>query len=219
MKHLALSAAATLSVATASMVAVPSIFAQDGAPSLPGAADPSRVAAGTYALDPSHTLVSWEVDHFGFNDYLGLFGDISGTMTLDPAAIEDTEFEIMISIAKVTVASEGLKEHLLRPGKDGASPDFFGPEPGMATFKSVSVTKLSDTIASVSGNLTMNGKSNPVTLRVEFTGAGTNPYNKKQTIGFHANATIDRTKWGINYAVPFVGKEVDLKISAAFEQQ
>lgn len=209
----------TAALAATGVFAVPALVAQDAAPTTPGVVDTSRVAAGTYALDPSHTLVSWEVDHFGFNDYIGLFGDITGTMTIDPAAIEKTKFEIMIPIAKVSVASQGLKDHLLRPGKDGGSPDFFGPEPGMATFKSVSVTKLSNTIAGVSGMLTMNGQSHPVTLRVEFSGAGTNPYNKKQTIGFHANATIDRTKWGINYAVPFVGKDVDLKISAAFEKQ
>jgi polyisoprenoid-binding protein YceI len=217
MKRLTLATAAALAIA--GLIATPSIIAQNAPAPLPGEVDSARVAAGTYALDPSHTLVSWEVDHFGFNDYIGLFGDINGTMTIDPAAIEKTEFEIMIPIAKVSVASQGLKDHLLRPGKDGGAPDFFGPEPGMATFKSVSVTKLSETIAGVSGMLTMNGKSNPVTLRVEFTGAGTNPYNKKQTIGFHANATIDRTKWGINYGVPFVGKDVDLKISAAFEKQ
>ena len=31
-----------------------------------------------------HTLVKWNVDHFGFNDYFGLFGQITGTMTMDP---------------------------------------------------------------------------------------------------------------------------------------
>lgn len=219
MKRLALPIAAIATVASASIVSVPAILAQGGPPTLPGAADPSRVTAGTYALDPLHTLVSWEVDHFGFNDYFGLFGDITGTMTMDPAELEQTTFEIMIPIDKVTVASEGLKEHLLRPGKDGGAPDFFGPEPGMAVFKSTSVTRLSDRVASVSGMLTMNGKSNPVTLRVEFTGAGTNPFNKKETVGFHANATIDRSQWGVDYGLGLVGRDVDLKISAAFEKQ
>jgi polyisoprenoid-binding protein YceI len=65
----------------------------------------------------------------------------------------------------------------------------------------------------------MNGKSAPVTLKTDFIGAGANPYNKKQTVGFHARTTIDRTQWGINYGVPFVGKDVTLTISAAFEKQ
>ena len=217
-RTLAAAAAATLAVVTGGIAAAPAIFAQ-GAPSLPGVQDAARVTAGTYALDAGHTLVSWKVSHFGFNDYLGLFGNITGTMTMDPANINAAKFEIMVPIADVTVASAGLKDHLLRAGKDGAAPDFFGPAPGMAKFTSSSVTKTGPTTANVSGMLTMNGKSAPVTLATEFVGAGANPFNKKETVGFHARAVIDRTQWGVNYAAPLVGKDVELTISAAFEKQ
>lgn len=219
MKHFkAATAAAFLIAVTGGFAAAPAIFAQ-GAPQVPGVMDPSRVAAGTYALDASHTLVSWGVSHFGFNDYFGLFGNIAGTMTLDPANINAAKFEIMVPVAEVTVASAGLKDHLLRPGKDGAAPDFFGPTPGMAKFSSTSITRTGPTTANVSGMLTMNGKSAPVTLAAEFAGAGANPFNKKETVGFHARAVIDRTQWGINYGVPLVSKDVELTISAAFEKQ
>jgi polyisoprenoid-binding protein YceI len=211
-------AAVTLIAVTGGIAAAPAIFAQ-GAAQVPGMQDASRVTAGTYALDPAHTLVSWDVSHFGFNDYFGLFGNITGTMTMDPANINAAKFEIMVPVAEVTVASAGLKDHLLRAGKDGAAPDFFGPAPGMAKFTSSSVTRTGATTANVSGMLTMNGKSAPVTLATEFVGAGTNPFNKKETVGFHARAVIDRTQWGINYGVPFVSKEVELTISAAFEKQ
>ncbi len=218
MKKLVLAAAASLAVVTGGIAAAPAIFAQ-GAPQVPGAQDASRVTAGTYALDAGHTLVSWDVSHFGFNDYFGLFGNITGTMTMDPANIEAATFEIMVPIAEVTVASEGLKNHLLRPGKDGGDPDFFGPEPGMATFISTSVARTGPNTANVTGTLTMNGKSGPVLLATEFVGAGANPMNKKETVGFHARAMLDRTQWGINYGVPLVGKDVTLTISAAFEKQ
>lgn len=217
MNKLALAAAAALSI-TATIAAAPTLVAQ-GAPQVPGAQDPSRVAAGTYALDAGHTLVDWEVSHFGFNNYIGLFGNITGTMTIDPANIEAATFAINVPVAEVTVASAGLKDHLLRAGKDGGAPDFFGPAPGMATFTSTKVVKTGATSADVTGTLTMNGKSAPVTLKTEFIGAGANPFNKKQTVGFHARTTIDRTQWGINYAAPFVGKDVTLTISAAFEKQ
>lgn len=211
-------AAATLAVVTGGIVAAPVIFAQN-APELPGIKDASRVTAGTYALDASHTLVNWQVSHFGFNDYFGLFGNITGTMTVDPANIEAASFEITVPVAEVTVASAGLKDHLLRSGKDGATPDFFGPAPGMATFTSTSVVKTGESTADVTGTLTMNGKSAPVTLTTEFIGAGANPFNKKNTVGFHARTVIDRTRWGINYGVPLVGKDVTLTITAAFEKQ
>lgn len=220
MKHhkLVVAAAAVFTVVTGGIVAAPAIFAQ-GAAQLPGVQDPSRVTAGTYALDAGHTLVGWNVSHFGFNDYFGIFGSITGTMTMDPAKIESATFEIQVPVAEVSVASAGLKSHLLRPGKDGGTPDFFGPEPGMAKFVSTSIAKTGDTTANVTGDLTLNGKTAPVTLAVEFVGAGANPFNKKETVGFHARTTIDRTQWGINYAAPLVSKDVELTISAAFEKQ
>lgn len=214
----AAAAAATLTVVTGGIIAAPAIFAQ-GAPQIPGVQDASRVTAGTYALDAGHTLVSWNVSHFGFNDYFGLFGNITGTMTMDPAKIEAATFDITIPVAEVTVASAGLKDHLLRAGKDGGAPDFFGPTPGTAKFTSTKVVKTGATTANVVGNLTMNGKTAPVMLAVEFVGAGANPFSKKDTVGFHARAVMDRTQWGINYGVPLVGKDVELTISAAFEKQ
>ena len=206
---LALAATATLAAGT--------IAAQQ--PQIPGQVDASRVSAGEYKLDPSHTLVSWQVSHFGFNDYFGLFGDIEGMMMLDPANIGATSFDITVPITSVAVPSEGLRDHLLRPGKDGGAPDFFGSEPAPARFVSTSVRRMSDTTAVASGQLTMNGNTGPVTMLVEFTGAGENPMSKAQTVGFHARATIDRTQWGIDYAAPMVGSNVDLEISAAFEKQ
>lgn len=211
-------AAATLALVTGGIAAAPAIFAQ-GAPQVPGTMDPSRVTAGTYALDAGHTLVSWNVSHFGFNDYFGLFGNITGTMTMDPANIEAATFDITIPVGEVTVASAGLKDHLLRAGKDGGAPDFFGPTPDMAKFTSTKVVKTGATSANVLGNLTLNGKTAPVMLAVDFSGAGANPFNKKETVGFHARALMDRTQWGINYGVPLVGKDVTLTISAAFEKQ
>jgi polyisoprenoid-binding protein YceI len=214
----AAAAAVTLVGVTGGIASAPAIFAQ-AAPQMPGIQDASRVTAGTYALDAGHTLVSWKVSHFGFNDYFGLFGNITGTMTMDPANIEAATFEIMIPVAEVTVASAGLKDHLLRPGKDGGAPDFFGPEPDMAKFTSTSVTKTGETTANVVGDLTLNGKTAPVMMAVDFAGAGANPFNKKDTVGFHARAMLDRTQWGVNYAAPLVSKEVELTISAAFEKQ
>ncbi len=216
-KKFLMAAVATTGIVTGGIVAAPTLFAQSN--ELPGQMELSRVTAGTYALDPVHTLVQWDVNHFGFNDYFGLFGDVEGTMMMDPADIESAEFEIMVPIAQVTVASEALKNHLLRPGEDGADPDFFGPEPGMATFTSTSVRRTGETSAVVSGMLDMNGQSGPVTLAVEFVGAGENPMNQKETVGFHARGTIDRTDWGIDYGQGLIGNEVGLTISAAFEKQ
>jgi polyisoprenoid-binding protein YceI len=65
------------------ILAVP-LLAQSGPMQAPGAPDAARVTAGTYKADPNHTLVGWRVNHLGFNDYFGIFGDVTGTLVLDP---------------------------------------------------------------------------------------------------------------------------------------
>ena len=73
-------------IALPALAAIPlALIAQTARPSeAPGKVDPARVTAGTYAVESTHSQVGWEVMHFGFNPYYGLFGDITGTMTLDP---------------------------------------------------------------------------------------------------------------------------------------
>jgi polyisoprenoid-binding protein YceI len=64
-----------LALAASGSLAVTAISAQEQ-PQVPGAPDVRRVQAGDYTLDASHTLVSWQVGHFGFNEYFCLFGQI-----------------------------------------------------------------------------------------------------------------------------------------------
>ncbi|MEQ8311038.1 MAG: YceI family protein [Sphingopyxis sp.] len=204
--------------ALAAAVVTPIVVAQGG--SAPGAPDKSRVTAGTYAADPGHTMVVWEVDHFGFSKYSGIFGDVAGTLVIDPANPAAAKVDVTIPVAKVTTASAGLTGHLLRAGKDGGKPDFFGAAPADAKFVSTAVVLDDDgDEAKVTGNLTLNGVTRPVTLDVDFHGAGTNPFNKKETVGFQAEATIKRSDFGISYGIPAVSDEVELEIHAAFEKQ
>lgn len=187
------------------------------APQVPGTADVARVTAGTYNADKGHTLVGWRVSHFGFSDYFGIFGDATGTLTLDPKNPNASKVEITIPVSKVTTANAGLTGHLLREGKDGGKPDFFGPAPADARFVSKAVT-VNGTKALITGDLTLNGVTGPIRLDAEFTGAGTNPYNKKETVGFHATSVIKRSNFGVNYGIPLVSDEVKLDISVAFEK-
>jgi polyisoprenoid-binding protein YceI len=187
------------------------------APQAPGAPDVARVTAGTYKTDPSHTLIGWRVSHFGFNDYFGIFGDATGTLTLDPANPNAAKVDITIPVSKVTTANAGLTDHLLRAGKDGGKPDFFGPAAADAKFVSTSVAA-SGATAKITGNLTLNGVTKPVILDTKFSGAGDNPFNKKATVGFHATTTIKRSDFGVNMGIPFVSDEVALDISVAFEK-
>ena len=183
----------------------------------PGAPDPARVVAGTYTVDPNHTLVGWRVDHLGFSDYFGIFGDVTGTLTIDPANPAAAKLDVTIPIHP-TVASAALAEHLLRPGKDGGKPDFFGHDPTPARFVSTQVTPHSDrTSAYILGNLTLNGRTRPVAIQATFSGAG--EMMGTRTVGFAGRALIRRSDFGIDAGIPLVSDEVELDLTAAFENK
>jgi len=192
--------------------AVAPVLAQNAPPSLPGAVDVSRVKAGTYKIDTNHTQVHWSVNHFGFNPYNGIFGNITGDMTLDPANPSAAKVNVTIPIGNVVTTSDGLTKHLL-------TPDFFDvANHPTATFTSTKVTPNGNE-ATIEGNLTIRGVTRPVVLNASFSGAGDNPMSKAPTVGFVATTTVKRSDFGVKYAIPIVSDEVDLKITVAFERQ
>lgn len=192
--------------AAALLVALPfAALAQD----LPGAADPSRITGGRYAVDPDHTQVTWSVDHMGITPLTGMFGRMSGTLELDPKTPDAAKVEIVLPVAGLVVTSEEFGKHL-------ASPDFFDaakfPE---ARFRSTKVTASGDD-ATIDGELTLHGVTRPVTLSATFFGAGLNPMNKQENVGFTASATLKRSEFGLGYGVPVVSDEVKLTLVGAF---
>ncbi len=187
--------------------------------SKPGSKSTAAISGGTYTVDPNHTLIGWRVDHLGFNDYFGIFGDTTGTLVLDPKKPNDAKVDVTIPVSKVTTASAGLTAHLLRAGKDGGKADFFGAAPADAKFVSTSVVA-TGMKAKISGNLTLNGVTKPVILNAEFSGAGKAPamMGGKENVGFHAKTTIMRSEFGVGYGIPVVSDAVALDITIAFQK-
>ena len=197
-------------------LAVSAILIAAAAPALaqmaaPGAADVSRVAAGTYAVDPHHTQVAWSINHLGFSVYEGVFGDVAGTMTLDPAKAGATTVSIEVPISGLRTTVAALDEHLKKA-------DYFDiAKYPTVTFKSTSVA-VNGMNATISGMLTLHGVTKAVTLDARFIGAGTNPLSKKATVGFAATTTIRRSDFGMTTLLPALGDTVELRINAAFER-
>lgn len=211
---------AAMGAATLGLAATGTLIAQGMPAEAPGRVDPTRITGGTYQADAAHSMVQWRVDHMGFNDYFGIFGDVEGTLTLDPAHPEQASVDVTIPVASVTVPSAGLRDHLLRPGKDGGEPDFFGPAPAPARFVSTGVNvSPGGMTAQVTGDLTLNGVMMPVTLETRFTGAGAAPRTEYETVGFEGRTTISRSDFGLGFGVPMVGDDVELEFSIAFEKR
>lgn len=192
--------AATLALLASTLVAA------QGPMEKPGARDPSRVAAGSYKVDPGHTMVVWTVDHMGFTPYTGIFGDVTGTVVFDPKSPNAARVDVAIPVAKITTANAALTRHLL-------SKDFFGENAPDARFVSTSVVARGQA-ATITGNLTLNGVTKPVVLAAQFYGAGKLPSQMGggAGLGFTATTTIKRSDFGLGFGAPVVSDAVDLKI-------
>ncbi len=175
---------------------------------------PAEVRAGVYALDSAHGKITWSVNHLGFSTYYGQFVNVQATLTLDPANPSASSLTATIPLTDVDPNSDGLKAHL-------QTPDFFDTaNHPVATFVSRSVTVDADDAseATVVGDLTLRGVTRSVTMDVEFNQAGPSMGGVYKT-GFDGEATIKRSDFGINYALPAVSDEVRLHIEGEFVLQ
>ena len=212
-KFLLAAAAAALVFAGQALVApafadaqvAPVVAAPAAAPAAPS------VRAGDYRLDKSHAKILWSVSHFGFSTYTGEFTDFDASLTLDPANPARSRLTATIATPSVATHNDALDTHL-------RSADFFDAAAHpTATFVSTEVHPTGPRTADVTGNFTMRGVTRPLTLAVTFNAAGNNMAGT-YTAGFSATGTIRRSEYGMTYAVPAVGDDIELRISGEFNQ-
>ena len=205
MSKLFLALATSLVITSAAALAQPT-----SAPASSSSA--TKVQAGTYKIDPDHTQVIWSVDHFGFSRLYGMVGGMSGTLRLDPARLDQAAVQVDIPLSGLTVTSPGFAKHL-------QTADLFDTAKfPTARFVSRQVSARGQQ-ATIAGDLTIKGVTKPIVLQARFHGAGANPMNKAETVGFSATAKLKRSEFNLGYAVPAVSDEVQLEITAAFERQ
>ncbi|MEP6875511.1 MAG: YceI family protein, partial [Burkholderiales bacterium] len=112
----------------------------------------------TYAIDPTHTFVTFEANHFGTSTLRGRFDKKDGLVTLDKAG-KTGKAEITIDASSVDTGVVPLDTHL-------KSKDFFNAaEFGTAKFSADKFSFNGDKVTEVVGTLTLLGKTQPVTLK------------------------------------------------------
>jgi polyisoprenoid-binding protein YceI len=175
---------------------------------------PAEVQAGTYKLDPDHGKVTWSVDHLGFSTYVGQFVNAQADLVLDPANPSASRLTATIPLTEVDTNSDSLDAHL-------QTADFFDTANyPVATFvsRTVTVDAGDPSEATVVGDLTLRGVTRPVTMAVEFNQAGPSMGGAYRA-GFDGQATIKRSDFGVDYALPVLGDEVTLHIEGEFIRQ
>ena len=159
-----------------------------------------------YKIEPNHTSVTWNANHFGFSNPSGKFTDIDGKIIFDDVNPAKSSVEITIKIASLNTGLPKFDQHL-------KSKDFFDAEKfTTAKFVSKKIIVNGKDKAKIEGDLTLLGVTKPVTLNAKFNKSGISPVSQKPTIGFSADAVITRSEFGIKYAIPGVSDKVNLLI-------
>ena len=172
----------------------------------------AHAAPATYAIDPTHTFVTFEAKHFGTSTNRGRFDKKSGTVTLDTAA-KTGQVDITLETGSINTGTEAFNNHL-------KSKDFFNAEAfPQATFKSSKVVFEGEKVVAVVGDLTLLGKTQTVTLKANNYGCYDNPMLKRQVCGGDFETTIQRSEFGMNYGLPFIPNDVKLVIQVEAVKQ
>jgi len=158
--------------------------------------------AGTWAADPVHSHVSFEVAYAGVNTFHGSFRDFTATLA-------GGRLEGSAAVASVDVKDEQLNAHL-------QTPDFFDAErfPEL-TFSATSLDR---------GELTIKGVTRPVTLTGSISEPNVDPFGRER-IGLRLQATVDRNEFGVSWNAPnqgggsYLGDDVKIIAELALVKQ
>jgi polyisoprenoid-binding protein YceI len=164
---------------------------------------------GEYELDPAHTFVYFTIEHVGYAKTLGIFRSLEGRFQYDPETRELGEVTVTINTASLDTFNEARDAHV-------RNRDFLHvsqhPE---ITFVANGGSAETATSGVVSGNLTILGKTRPVTLDVTLNKNAPYPFgHQRETLGLSLETSIKRSDFGMTYGVDngLVGDVVEIFI-------
>lgn len=170
------------------------------------AAPQLRAATESYAIDPVHTRVGFQVSHAGFSNPLGTFSGAHGQLDFDAADWTTAKVDVIVPVTTLTLGDADWDRKIL-------DPTFFNakkfPE---ARFVSTRIEKTSESTARITGDLTLLGQVHPVVLEATFNALKRHPLTLRRTLGFSATGTLSRAAFGMDAWKNLVGDEVRLLI-------
>ena len=155
--------------------------------------------ASDWEIDPAHTTATFSVRHLMVSTVKGAFEKVGGSVRLDEASPTHSGMEISIDAASVNTRNAQRDGHL-------KSPDFFGVKTNpKAKFESTKVEK-TDKGYTITGNLTLNGKTKEVAIPAEVSFAG-------GTLKINGAVTIDKRDFGMTYGGGKIDDPVAIKVA------
>lgn len=169
-----------------------------------GTAQSTGAKVETWKLDPVHCMALFRVQHAGAGQFWGRFNDVAGTIDYPRDDASAPKFNVVIKTSSIDTGTAKLDRNL-------QGPDFFNArEFDSITFKSTAAKRIGPKKWTVTGDLTMLGKTESIEVVVETTGIIGNPVVAKA--GWEATFTIFRSDFGMNWGVDngALGDEVKL---------
>ncbi len=149
--------------------------------------------AGTWNIDPVHSEVGFSARHMMVSKVRGRFNTFSGKIVTgeDPLASSVTA---EIDLASIITGNEQRDQHI-------RSADFFEVEtyPTM-TYRSTGVRE-EDGDYVLDGELTLQGVTRNVSLKLERHGFGPDPFGGTRA-GFTATGELNRRDFNVNFTAP-----------------
>jgi len=175
------------------------------------------VPAGTWAVDPIHSTVGFSVKHLGIATVRGKFEDFAGTLEIGEGD-ETARAYGSVQGVSINTGDSGRDEHL-------RSADFFGveqnPELG---FESTAIEQVDEDTFEITGDLTMNGVTKPITLTAEVQGEETDPWGNER-VALEVTGQLNRGDWDMTFNQALgsgnllVGEKVKLQLDIAAIKQ
>lgn len=157
-------------------------------------AAPAPMEAVKYKVDNVHSSVVFKIKHMGVSNFYGRFNKIEGEYTWDGSKPETSTISVTIDAGSIDSNSQARDQHL-------KNADFFNvkefPE---ITFKSTGLTKKGEGWE-LAGDLTLLGKTRPVTAKFVFLGEKDGGERFGYRSGFDAMFSFKRSDFGMNYGV------------------
>jgi polyisoprenoid-binding protein YceI len=160
--------------------------------------------AGTWAVDPVHSEVSFVVRHMMVSKVRGRFDTFEGTIVTaeDPLASTVTA---SVELSSVNTGQEQRDAHI-------RSEDFFGTEKHThMTFASTGIRVEGDHFL-LDGDFTLKAVTKPVTFKLEVSGFGPDAYGGTRC-GFSATTEINRMDYGVSFNGPIPGVPQGVAVS------
>jgi len=165
----------------------------------------AQAETATYAIDPTHTFVTFEAKHFNTSTLRGRFDKKEGSVSFDRAG-KSGKAEITLDTSSVSTGVPALDTHL--KGKDF----FNAAQSPSVKFVGDKFSFDGDKVTGVAGELTMLGKTVPVTLKATGFNCYNNPLLKREVCGGDFEGTIQRSQYGLGFLPQVTPDDIPLLI-------